>query len=307
MNMGKPADVLPAPMIQHLVDGIVTAVATAASTAAAQKAAAAAASSHSSASAAPSGSVPNPLANTSACNKPLSTATTTATTTTVKTTTGSAYTAMNNNNITAVNNKAPIPAPAPSAPAPLSAAEQWRKKMTQEFLQNWNWSKPQSGLFLKTHDGKFIVAPKSLGAVRGCAPKLRGKADAVRSLDQNQKQTIDLVDLAAGENSTTSAIEQKKIDDKNVLFQARSIQQRLRRVASAKQTSLGPIKDLQDASKLLLDPMTLRRFKLEPKKEGKHIDRSLRKSRANVADTLVKTHKEFLKAIVSHQRLVISV
>ena len=44
---------------------------------------------------------------------------------------------------------------------------------------------------------------------------------------------------------------------------------------------------------------------MEPKKEGKQIDRSLRKSRANVADVLVKTHKEFLKAIVSHQRSVI--
>jgi len=162
----------------------------------------------------------------------------------------------------ALSTKKQVSATAASKAPGTSAADQWRKKMTAEFLQTWDWSKPQSGLFLKTHDGKFIVAPKSLGAVRG--------TEKVKHERSTVKEAID-------------------------------IQKRLRRINATVAPPLGPTGGLRDAHRLLIDPMSYRRVKVEPKKEAKQIERLLKKSRVNVADGFVKNHKEFLKAIASHQ------
>ena len=172
------------------------------------------------------------------------------------------------------------------APAPVSAADLWRKKMTQEFLTTWEWSKPQSGLFLKTHDGKFIVAPKSLGAVRGRSPPFVPESKVI---DIDKPLDLQPYNDQSKENLL-------------LLQEARAIQERLRRLRSAAKVPLGPSGGLRETFQLLVDPMSYRRFKLEPKKEAKQVERTLKKSRGNAADTLIKTHKDFLKAIVSHQR-----
>jgi hypothetical protein len=51
----------------------------------------------------------------------------------------------------------------------------------------------------------------------------------------------------------------------------------------------------------LLDPSKFKRFRVEPKKHTKALDRVARKSRQNVAETLTRQHKELCKALSSHQ------
>jgi SNF2 family DNA or RNA helicase len=51
----------------------------------------------------------------------------------------------------------------------------------------------------------------------------------------------------------------------------------------------------------VLDPEKYKRFKIEPKRVAKALDRALRKARSATAEGLVKQHKELSKAISSHQ------
>jgi hypothetical protein len=51
----------------------------------------------------------------------------------------------------------------------------------------------------------------------------------------------------------------------------------------------------------VLDPEKYKRFKIEPKRVAKALDRALRKTRAATAEGLLKQHKELSKAISSHQ------
>jgi len=55
---------------------------------------------------------------------------------------------------------------------------------------------------------------------------------------------------------------------------------------------------------VLHDFMKFRRFKVQPSKFGKSLEKALRKSRMNTCKNIVKKHKNFLKAIISHQRYV---
>ena len=51
----------------------------------------------------------------------------------------------------------------------------------------------------------------------------------------------------------------------------------------------------------LIDPSKFRRIKIEPKKHAKALDRAARKVRQSAADSLLKTHKEWTKSLLSHQ------
>jgi ATP-dependent helicase STH1/SNF2 len=51
----------------------------------------------------------------------------------------------------------------------------------------------------------------------------------------------------------------------------------------------------------LLDQDRFRRFKLQNKRDGKLLDKHIKRARLITADTLSKRHKDLLKAIVSHQ------
>lgn len=55
------------------------------------------------------------------------------------------------------------------------------------------------------------------------------------------------------------------------------------------------------ATEKLLDPNRFRRLKAEPKKHAKALDRAARKARQTAADSMLKTHKEWTKALLSHQ------
>lgn len=63
--------------------------------------------------------------------------------------------------------------------------------------------------------------------------------------------------------------------------------------AQLKQKSSHPVQ--------VLDPERYKRFKIEPKRVAKALDRALRKTRAATAEGLLKQHKELSKAILSHQ------
>ena len=331
VNMGKATastTTLPMPMLQHLVDGIVHAVATAtasAQAAAAQKNKAMSGTTVTAVTGSAKPMVPNPLgvpvmttsnvlsaSHTKSVvqSTSLSSGTSTMQPSTsqlklqqsksVANSTVAAMSTLLQSPPTSAYQKKPAAAAVPPvkpppvmkavpppAPAPVSAADLWRQKMTQEFLTTWEWSKPQSGLFLKTHDGKFIVAPKSLGAVRSRSPALARKVDI-------ESVTIDLVKIEKSDDRADENLE--------FLHEALALQERLCRVRAAAKEPLGPRQGLKETYDLLVDPMSYRRFKVEPKKEAKQVERTLKKSRGNAADTLIKAHKEFLKAIVSHQK-----
>ena len=52
----------------------------------------------------------------------------------------------------------------------------------------------------------------------------------------------------------------------------------------------------------LHDPNAFKRLKVQPKKNWKSLSKTMRKSRGNTCRIIVKKHKNFLKAIVAHQR-----
>lgn len=51
----------------------------------------------------------------------------------------------------------------------------------------------------------------------------------------------------------------------------------------------------------LVEPERLKRFKLQPKREGKFLEKHIRRARTIVADATSRRHKDLLKAITTHQ------
>jgi SNF2 family DNA or RNA helicase len=58
---------------------------------------------------------------------------------------------------------------------------------------------------------------------------------------------------------------------------------------------------LADISKKLIGTHPMKRIKLQPKREGRFLDKHIKRARTMTADSIAKRHKDLLKAITSHQ------
>lgn len=168
---------------------------------------------------------------------------------------------------------APKPAPQRSAPAPAPKSKP-SGPTPQQILQakiqrarideRSKWNRMQYGVFV-LQKGKFLAPPHSLGA-------------AVRSDDT--QPVIGITD------------EKKKVSRKrparDVLLEAAELQ---RQFIAQKTNPVTP----------LLEPERFKRIKVEAKRHAKALDRVVKKARQTAVDVLLKQHKEFSKAIASHQ------
>lgn len=144
--------------------------------------------------------------------------------------------------------------------------ERANRENEAKLVERRNWKRAQSAIFL-TQKGRYVSVPYSVGAM-------------VRS--SSTKPTLD-----------------PSLLKRNSILREASRLQKLARVAFT--ASSGGIA-AESESVDLVEPERFKRIKIEPKKHAKGLDRAARKSRQTLADSFVKQHKEFCKAISSHQQ-----
>ncbi len=144
--------------------------------------------------------------------------------------------------------------------------ERVSKENEAKLVERRNWKRAQSAIFMN-QKGRFGTIPYSVGAL-------------VRS-------------------TSTDPVLEPSVHRKNAMLREAARLQKIARVAFT--ASSGGIATKEEVVELL-DPERFKRIKIEPKKHAKGLDRAARKSRQTVADSYLKQHKEFSKAITSHQQ-----
>lgn len=164
----------------------------------------------------------------------------------------------------------PVPAPAPRpapAPAPVSAVASIKSSIVSSNTtdERNNWRRVQSGVFMN-QKGRFGALPFTVGAIS-------------RTKDIRAVLPVS-----------------RKRPRSELILKAAMIQKQM------KQSSADEPKTVEvEVDEMTFDPERFKRIKMEPKRVGKALDRTLRKARQATAEGLIKQQKELSKAISSHQ------
>jgi len=144
------------------------------------------------------------------------------------------------------------------------------------------WKRALSGVFV-LQKGKFLAPPHTLGGV------VRSDSLVSALLPLPTPVGTGGRDMGGGPNDrTTKSQSSKKRPAREVFLQAAELQ---RRFIAEKTNPVTP----------LLEPERFKRIKIEAKKHSKVLERVVKKARQTATDSLLKQHKEFSKAIASHQ------
>ena len=157
----------------------------------------------------------------------------------------------------------PPPKPKQVGPTPLQIHQ--AKVQQARTEERSKWKRALSGVFV-VQKGKFLAPPLTLGAVV--------RSDNIRP-------------VLASPLVTTEKVSRKR--PSRDMFTAAAVLQR--RYIAQKTNPVTP----------LLEPERFKRIKIEAKKHAKVLDRVVKKARQTATDALLKQHKEFSKAIASHQ------
>lgn len=149
--------------------------------------------------------------------------------------------------------------------------DQQTKEAEVKARERARWKRVQNGTFL-LQKGRFLAVPYSVGAMA-----------RVRDVDPVVKPPVDE--------------RRKRTRDGDLLAEALWLQNQLK----ARKLSGMPL-DAPSAPIPLLDPSRFKRFKVEPKKYAKGLDRVARKARQVAADALTRQHKELTKLVGSHHQ-----
>ncbi len=147
----------------------------------------------------------------------------------------------------------------------------------------------------QTVQGSSILAQSFVGGILRCAdttPSLYGALDSsIQGVNDAKKESSDAVDTQ--KVKATADLLRKQLIQQNpsILIKA---PKDLSPDALRKKRSTAIVAKL-------LDQDRFRRFKLQNKRDGKLLDKHIKRARLITADTLSKRHKDLLKAITSHQ------
>jgi hypothetical protein len=166
----------------------------------------------------------------------------------------------------------PPKTPTSASMTPTSSSSTSRPASSQPGQPENPWRRVHSGVFL-VQKGRFMVLPNSVGAYTS-RTSVSKTAGILRSTMKPK--------VSAASSAATMTV------DPSTLQMAQWLQHQLRARKSQETT--------------LLDPSKFRRIKIEPKKQFKALDRAARKARQTTAEGLLKTHKEWAKALLSHQQ-----
>ena len=136
-----------------------------------------------------------------------------------------------------------------------------------------SWKRVQSGTFL-IQKGRFLMLPNTCNAY---------------SSTTSDCKTVS----AASKSSPLAIVQQQQTASKVVSAATLQVAQSLRKRLLRRQG--------EAPKEVLLDPQKFRRVKVERKTHAKTLDRAARKVRQVTAETMLKSHKEWNKALLSHQ------
>ena len=190
--------------------------------------------------------------------------------------------------------------------ARLAALEEAnRQKALAEKLKPWG--RISSALIVKqnakgvlpasnrlTVTGSTILAQSYIGGILRCSdstPSLYGALDSVQGVNDVKKESSDTLD-AEKVKATADLLRKQLIQQNPALL-----------IKAPKDLSPDALRKKRSTAIVskLLDQDRFRRFKLQNKRDGKLLDKHIKRARLITADTLSKRHKDLLKAITSHQ------
>lgn len=148
----------------------------------------------------------------------------------------------------------------------------------------------------QTVKGSSILEQSYIGGIVRCAdstPSLYGALDSsIQGVNDAKKESSDTVD--AEKVKATADLLRKQLIQQNPSVLIKAPPKDLSPHALRKKRSTAIVSKL-------LDQDRFRRFKLQNKRDGKLLDKHIKRARLITADTLSKRHKDLLKAITSHQ------
>ena len=145
----------------------------------------------------------------------------------------------------------------------------------------------------QTLQGSSILVQSYVGGVLRCGdatPSLYGALTRVQGDNDAKKES-------------SSTVDAEKVKATADLLRKQLIQQNPSLLKAPKDMPPDALRKKRSTAIVtkLLDHDRFRRFKLQNKRDGKLLDKHIKRARLITADTLSKRHKDLLKAIVSHQ------
>ena len=143
--------------------------------------------------------------------------------------------------------------------------------------------------------GSTILMQSYVGGVLRCrdaTPSLYGALRSIQGEDASEKESL-----------TTDEAEKVKVKATADLLRRQLIQQNPSVPKAPKDLSPDALRKKRATAIVakLLENDRFRRFKLQNKRDGKLLDKHIKRARLITADTLSKRHKDLLKAVISHQ------
>ena len=170
------------------------------------------------------------------------------------------------------------------------------------------WGRISSALVVK-QNAKGVLPASNRQIVQGSSILTQSYIGGVFKCDDATPSLIGALGRAQGENvaekkESSSTDDADRVKAAADLLRRQLIQQNPSLLRVSKEGQSPSILRKKKATAIvskLLDHDRFRRFKLQNKRDGKLLDKHIKRARLITADTLSKRHKDLLKAIISHQ------